>query len=206
MRVLLTNPEVDIFTRYLCVWAKKLIKDVKKASISFTSLDKNKVGRKRFEGTINKIDPDVILIHGHGSDNYILGQSEKIIDAENVAILKDRTVHAMSCSSAKELGTLALKAGAKSYVGYDAPFFAPTMDEKQKNPAKDETATLFLNPVFIAEKALVNGKNADEAVLLAKKEYNRSIVKALTSDIQSDNARFISLLKWDRDHLISCKI
>ena len=111
----------------------------------------------------------------------------------------------MSCSSAKELGALAITAGAKDYVGYDAPFFAPTMDEKQKSPAKDKTASLFLDPAFIAEKALINGKSADEAALLAKKEFNRSIVKALTSDIQSDNDQFIGLLKWDRDHLVSCR-
>ncbi|MDO4967200.1 MAG: hypothetical protein Q4E70_00310 [Candidatus Saccharibacteria bacterium] len=205
MKVLLTNPEVDIFTRYLRVWSKKLIKDVRKIGTKFITLDKEQVSRARFEGTLAKTDSDVVLLHGHGSDNCVLGQNEQIVDKDNAKILEGKKVHAMSCSSAKKLGPLAISMGAKAYVGYDALFLAPTMDEKQNDPSKDNTAALFLDPAFIAEKALINGKDADEAVKLAKEEYNRSIVKALMSDIQSDNDQFVSLLKWDRDHLVSCE-
>ena len=77
------------------------------------------------------------------------------------------------------------------------------MDDKISNPLEDTTAALFLDPAFTAQKALIGGKAPSEAVALAKKEFNRSIVKALTSPIQSDNDQFVGLLLWDRDHLVS---
>lgn len=109
----------------------------------------------------------------------------------------------MSCSSAKTLSPTAVQNGAKAYVGYDEPFFASRLDDKISDPLTDETAALFLNPAFITQKALADGKTPREAIALAKKEYNRSIVKALTSPIQSDNDQFVSFLLWDRDHLVA---
>ena len=57
----------------------------------------------------------------------------------------------------------------------------------------------------MAPKALLDGKSAAEAVELAKKEYDKSIERALGSDIQSDDDQFINWLYWDRDNLRLCE-
>ncbi|MBQ3440948.1 hypothetical protein IJG27_01385 [Candidatus Saccharibacteria bacterium] len=202
MKVLITNPEVDAFTRYLHCWTKQLIKNLRN-NVEVFHLEEGKANRIRFEGMLKKNVVDVVLLNGHGDYDFVLGDYEKILDKENVALLKGKTVHAMSCSSAKELGVLAVQSGAKAYLGYDEPFLAPRMKDKVSNPLKDGTAKLFLDPAFITQKALLNGKAPGEAVELAHKEYDRSIVKALRSPIQSDNDKFVGLLLWDKEHLVA---
>lgn len=202
MQVLMTNPEVDAFTRYLLCWSKRLKKDFD-GKVNFYHLEKKKVNRKKFEGLLKKKDVDVVLLNGHGGDDCVYGSDGIILDKDNVGLLKGKVIHAMSCNSAKTLGRISIENGAMAYVGYDEPFLAPRMDDKISNPLIDETASLFLDPAFIAQKALVNGKEPEEAVMLARRDYNRSIVKALTSPIQSDNDQFVGLLLWDRDHLVS---
>ena len=203
MKVLITNPEIDGFTRYLLAWSRRLIKEMSSRH-DFFHLDKSKSTRRRFEGMIRKVSPDLILLNGHGTESYVLGHNnESLVDLNNVDLLSGKTIHAMSCHSARKLGPVAVAHGAKAYLGYDQPFFASRMDDKISNPLEDTTAALFLDPAFTAQKALIGGKAPSEAVALAKKEFNRSIVKALTSPVQSDNDQFVGLLLWDRDHLVS---
>lgn len=205
MNILITSPETDIFTRYIRVWAKRLIKELRSKNHNIFHLDKGKANRKKTAGLLAKKDIQLVLFNGHGNDCELRGQNEVILDAQNIDILSGKIVHAMSCSTAKELGSIAVKSGAKAYVGYDAPFLAPTFNEKNNNPLEDDTAALFLNPAFSAQRALANGKTPNEAITLAKNEYNRSIVKALKSDIQSDNDQFVGLLLYDRNHLVACE-
>lgn len=203
MQVLITSPEKDEFTRYFRVWTKRLIKQIEQHCLIY-HLDKGQANRKRLSGMLEKKSIDLVLINGHGSDNLVEGQEDVVLDKDNVALLQGKDVHVMSCSSAAVLGPLAIKSGTKSYVGYDAHFFAVLSRDNTVTPEKDDTAALFLDPAFTAQKALAIGKNPNEAVATAKKEYNRSIVKALKSSVQSDNDQFIALLKFDRDHLVSC--
>ncbi|MBR3323518.1 hypothetical protein IKG16_01365 [Candidatus Saccharibacteria bacterium] len=202
--ILITNPEVDALTRYLSVWSEKLKKECKNIQGIF-HLKGKRVNRRQIESILVKKSVKVILLNGHGSDKSIYGDNyEALIDKDNVELLFNKVAHALSCNTAKTLGPLAMKKGAKGYVGYDEKFVAFLQEDKISNPLKDDTAALFLNPAFIAPKALINGKTPEEAVRLAKNEYNRSIRKALTSDIQSDNDQFVSWLMWDRNHLKSC--
>lgn len=202
--ILIANPEVDPLTRYLSVWSEKLKKDCKNAKDAF-HLKGKRANRRQIESILSKKSVDVVLLNGHGSSKSIHGENnESLIDEDNVELLVNKSVHALSCSTAKVLGPLAMKKGAKCYIGYDEEFVAFLQDDKISNPVKDDTAALFLDPAFIPPKALVNGKTPEEAVRLAQNEYNRSIRKALTSDIQSDNDQFVGWLMWDRSHLKSC--
>lgn len=204
MRVLVTSPEVDSLTRYLRFWTKKLLEKYYKRHI-FVCLDGARATRERTRGTLMKKNIDVALFNGHGSDKHIRGHDNAIIIGENDAdLLRGKIVHALSCQTARTLGLRAKSAGALEYVGYDAKFVALLQKGKITCPLEDDTATLFLEPAFTAPKALLDGKAGAEAVRLAKQAYNRSILKALNSDIQSDNDQFIGFLVWDRDHLVAC--
>lgn len=74
MRVLITNPETDAFTRYLRHWSKKLIADLRNVDEIF-HLEKKKANRKRFEGMLKKKNINIVLLHGHGGDDFILGDN-----------------------------------------------------------------------------------------------------------------------------------
>lgn len=204
MRVLVTSPEVDGLTRYLRVWSKRLIKRNNKKH-DFLCLDGKKATRKRTMGMISKKRVDAVLFNGHGSDCEVAGYDEVIFDTDSAEMLNGKVVHALSCHTAKTLGPKAIQCGAKEYVGYDEKFVALLQNDKIGHPEEDDTAALFLDPAFVAQEALLDGKSGQEAVTLAKKAYNRSILKALNSDVQSDNDQFIGWLLWDREHLKSCR-
>lgn len=203
MRVLVTSPEIDSLTRYLHVWANRLIEECSREH-TFIQLDGKKATRKRVHGILEKKNIDVALLNGHGSDSCIMGHNEIIIDENNANLLSDKVVHALSCHTAKTLGPVAKSNGAKTYVGYKEKFVALLQSDKTNHPEDDDTAALFLNPAFAVQKALLSGKSGEDSVEIGRKAYNRSILEALNSDVQSDNDQFIDWLLWDRDNLVSC--
>lgn len=205
MQVLITSPETDKLTRYLRVWSNKLIKKYQDRH-SFLHLDKKRAVAKQVLNILKKKSVDVVLFNGHGSDIYILGNDGKVLfDGTSCNLLNGKVVHALSCNTAKTLGTSAIQQGAKGYVGYNEKFIVMFDREKPlSNPLKDRTASLFLDAAFTAPEALLNGKSPKEAVALTKEAYNRSITKALMSGIQSDDDQFVGLLLWDRDNIVAC--
>ncbi len=205
MRVLMTNPEVDPLTHYLSAWTDNMLKKSRSKENQYCRLKNKKVTRKNFESFLNKGAIDLVLICGHGASNAIEGDSEIILDMKNTNLLAHKTVHALSCQSAKQLGPDAIQKGAKAYIGYDENFIAFLDNTKRlSRPLKDDIASLFLNPAFTAPRELLKGSTPEKAVSIAKKAYNESIRKAINSDIQSDADQFIGWLFWDRDHLVSC--
>lgn len=204
MQVLVTSPEVDPLTRYLRVWTKRLIARYERTH-RFFHLDAGKATREHIVGLLSKKGVALVLLNGHGSDTCIAGDEGILLDCGDTELFKGKTVHALSCQTAKTLGVAAMQAGAKGYVGYDAEFIAVLQQGGLPQPFKDDTATLFLAPAFVAPKALLDGKRPESAVSAARAAYNRSIVEALNSDVQSDNDQFIGWLVWDRDHLKSCE-
>lgn len=206
MRVLLTNPEVDLLTYYLSAWTENMLKELKINSNEYFSLKREKVTRKNFEKFLNKRAIDLVLLCGHGSSSTVAGNEEIILDTENDSLLKGKTIHALSCQSANELGPDAVKKGANSYIGYKEDFIAFLDDSKRTSkPLEDEIAGLFLDPAFTTPKTLLKGGAPNEAISAAKNAYNKSIRDALNSDIQSDADQFINWLFWDRDNLVSCQ-
>ena len=128
-----------------------------------------------------------------------------MIDLDNVDVLNNKTVHALSCATAKKLGSAAVKSGAKAYIGYDEDFIFFNEKGKLSDPTKDKYARLFFEPAIAAPKALVDGKTADEAVEAGVKFYKRNLAKALASTDVQENYQDIAWALWsDMKHLKKC--
>ena len=143
MQVLLTNPEIDEVTYYLAAWTGKMLKTCRQKTNRYFHLKRNKVSRRRFEGILSKRNVDLVLLCGHGENDEVHGEAGVILDRNNVKLLNGKVVHALSCNSAKELGSLAVKAGAEAYIGYKEDFVVFTDDKYMTKPLKDTTAGLF---------------------------------------------------------------
>lgn len=201
MQVLVSSPEVDNITRYLHVWSKKLIKTFENKH-SFIHLEGEHATQSHFCGLLRKNYPTLVLINGHGNSAFITGHNrEKLLDIKNVSLLKDKNVHALSCKTAQKLGPAAIKAGAKSYIGYDENFVLIMREGNLQEPLKDDLAKLFLDPAFTAPKSLLTGKTPKEAVKQAKVAFQNSIAAAMNSDIQSDQEKCVPYLIHDLLHL-----
>lgn len=155
MKVLASSPESDNITRYLHAWTKDLIRSYENQH-DFIHLEGERANQKHFCGLLNKGYAEIVLINGHGSDSLITGHNrEVLIDSKNVSLLRGKTVHALSCKTAKTLGNLAMLAGAKGYIGYDESFVLIMREGGLSNPLEDDLAQLFLEPAFTAPKSLL---------------------------------------------------
>lgn len=201
MKILVSNPESDDITRYLHAWSKKMIQDFADKH-EFTHLVGERANQNHFCGLLAKGYHDIVFINGHGSDSMITGYNKEVlIDSNNVTLLSGKTVRALSCHTAKTLGKLAIQNGAKGYVGYDERFVLMMRSGNLSHPLDDDLAQLFLDPAFTAPRALLNHKTPTESVKLAQKAYQRSIINALNSDVQSDQEQCVPYLWHDLKHL-----
>lgn len=203
--VLVTCPNYDRMTRYLSVWAEKLMEDVRLHGNEVHMIKEAEVTRDKFESFIKKMQPSFIFINGHGAADRIAGHDHEIIlDKDNVGILKGKVVYALSCQSAKVLGPLARKKGAAGYIGYTENYYLVSQPTKTTHPEDDETAALFLEPSNAIAYALSKGHSAEEAVEKGRAAYTKSILRAFNSDIQSDDDKYVSFLLWNRKYLTAC--
>ena len=124
MRVLLTNPEVDLLTYYLSVWTKRMLDESRIKSNKYYWLRREKVTRKKLESILKKRSVDLVLLCGHGASDAVTGNEEMILDTKNDDLLNGKVTHALSCQSADKLGPDAVKKGAKAYIGYKNDFIA----------------------------------------------------------------------------------
>lgn len=204
MNTLVSSPEIDNITRYLRAWSRQVVSDYEK-NHKIYHIDGKKATGKHICGILRKKDIDLVILNSHGNSHMVLDCDGKImIDETSVDLLKGKTIHALACSTAKELGPLAIQAGAKGYIGYDERFILLSRPNHISQPLTDDVAKLFLDPAFSAPRALLSGKSCTEAVSAAQDAYKRSIKQALNSDIQSDNDKCVSYLLWDLKHLKSC--
>ncbi len=203
--ILVTRPNHDRMTRYLSAWAGKFMDEAAAKGHTVHTLKDKKVTKTNFESMVAKVRPEVIFINGHGGEDRIGGHdNEVILDADSCSITVGAKVYALSCKTAVSLGPDAMASGAAAYIGYAQDFMLVSQPQNTHQPLEDETAALFLEPSNQIVGALAKGHDAKTAVAKGMAAYSRSIQKALNSDIQSDDDKYISFLLWDRMFLTNC--
>lgn len=203
-RIIITRPEHDPATRYLSCWSNYVIEAANKKNIEITDLHKEKAVRKELEGRLRKINPTLVILNGHGSDDCVLGHNnEELIGAKrNSDLLKDRVTYAVSCNSAKKLGkTCADKKTA--FIGYDESFVFNIERKFLSQPLKDQRAAQFLQPSNQVSISLIKGHTAKESTGNSKRLFRETIQELLPS-INSDpySREDAADLFWDMNHQI----
>ncbi len=203
-RILITRPEHDPLTRHLSSWNGKIIEHAKGRGHTVTDLHKEKANKKEFEGRMKKLNPDLVLLNGHGDDAYVMGHNNEVIvkEGENSRLLKDKITYAVACSSAKVLGP-ACADNRTTFIGYNE-YFVLNLDRRYFfNPLRDERAARFLEPSNKVALSLVKGHTAKEASEISKKAFREHIISLLTKgkpDVDEiDDAKS---LYWNMTHQV----
>lgn len=185
-KILITRPNHDITTNYLCFWTEPVITLVKNKGLTFYDLLGPKASRKNFVSYLENT-PDFVFINGHGSENLITGdKNEIILDKENVSFTsKIKIVYARSCQAAKILGELLIKNGVLTFIGYTKNFVFLREKSKISHPLDDRFAKLFLEPSNLVATTIIKGHNVLEA-------QNRSLMamRKNLDHLLSSNATF----------------
>lgn len=201
--LLITRPDHDYTTNYLSKWSKEIIKEGQDKGINVIDLDGDKANRERVIGTLEKRSPGLVVLNGHGSQDYITGHNNSVIlEGNDKKAVENKIIYARSCKSAKVLGEKTISHGAKAYLGYDEDFMFLYSRDKVSKPLEDKTATLFLGPSNQIPLSLLKSHSAGEANEKSKILFKKNIEKLLIDGPSSEHYKAITCLYWDMIHQV----
>lgn len=200
--LLVTRPKYDDTTYYLFYWAGEIIKLAKQKGIKTLDLGRERAIKDELESMVAKMQPSFIFFNGHGNVDCITGCDNKILVrvGDNEKILEAKSVYALSCSSAKELGPASIDAGARAYLGYDDVFIFSYEINKISNPLNDKTAELFLGPSNQLVISILKGHTAGESYDKSQECFLQNIQKIAAS--QTSDLGLIPYLLWNKMHQV----
>lgn len=202
--ILVTQPHYDYTTRYISIWSEKVIKIALEKNDHIVCLKNKKDNKQDFESIVLKIQPDFIMLNGHGNEDTVAGQDNKPIVqvGVNEKILVKKIVYALSCRSAKKLGPASINSGAKCYIGYTDDFIFVIDKEKRSKPLEDNSATLFLEPSNKVAISIIKRKTTGDSYQNSQKAFKKNIYSLLTSESSDANKSALSYLIWDMQHQV----
>ncbi len=201
--ILITRPRHDETTNYLYYFARQVIKEAEKRNFKVVDLEGSKANINDFSGRIEKINPNLLFLNGHGDYTTITGHNnEPLVTLNNNLLLSDKITYALSCGSAKELGKSAVTKGAKSFIGYTEDFIFLHENEKSTQPLEDQTACLFLEPSNLVVTTLIKGNSAKDAHDRSREKFNHNLRKLMTSESPQEDKSAIPWLYWDMMHQV----
>ncbi len=173
----MTRPCNDIQTQYLNVLAGELIKEIKEVGEhKVIDLNEEKANRNSFEKAIDKRNPRLVILHGHGSIDCVWGQNEIILDKNNIQKMNSRIIYALVCDSLHELGRFAIEnGGAEAYIGYESHYMITLEPTRSTTPLKDKSFRPFRDLHVMLVLLLISGFSVSEAVEKTKKRMNEFI-------------------------------
>ena len=135
---------------------------------SINDLDRDKASRANVDGALRNSSVDLVLHYDHGLPNVIFGQRndgantirDPVIDLRNVDTLRGKAISTVSCASASILGQAAILNGARAYLGYIMPIWAPSQGHDQLTQAISKS---FIEAANAANSELLGGKTFQEA-------------------------------------------
>lgn len=184
-KVLLTDPAYDKTTQVLSSWISQT------AAYIDTLVDKrsmqvkgNTVKTAVVDKLLNKHKPALVTFTGHGMDDRLFGHNHEILyDIANDHVnLKDTIVHAIACSSGKELGGVMVDNGVKGFIGFKDEFKFHYIDGTTADPL----AGLFLEPTYHVTRSLAEGKTLNDSYIESQKMYANNYKSAAIANADVD--------------------
>lgn len=204
MNLLFTTPVYDTYTRYVSAWSKSLIDLAKKKGGDVVNLKNDKANKDEFNSRMRKLNPDLVVLNGHGDEDYVAGFDNKALvklgDNENT--LKSRITYAVSCTSAKLLGSTVVKGGGSTYIGYDDLFYLVSDLKFINRPLQDLKAQPFMEASNQVVISLLKGNKASDASDRSKDMFKKSYQRLLTSQSDPDLLLIAKCLRWNYVHQV----
>lgn len=200
MRLIVTRPQHDITTSYISIWAEEIIEFAMKKGLEVADLSKNRANRKELEGRLNKLNPELVFLNGHGNSEAVTGHDNEIlIKAEdNHDVLKGRITYALSCKSGDVLGQKVTENNKATYIGYSNDFIFPFDNNYTARPLLDPKANPFMRASNQVMISLLKGHSAEDASARSKNVFEEQFTKLLSSDTDQDSLQSAKYLWWNK--------
>jgi len=187
--LLVTRPDYDKATEYLKYYASLIIDDASRSGLKLKDFQGNNANRKEVIKFIEKQDPALIFINGHGSPTELLGQDHKMLiseDQKDLALLKDRIIYARACDAGSSFGEKVVDGNKGCFIGYKTKFSFWTDNDWSATPPKDKTASLFLEPSNAVMSSLIKGDTTKVANEKSKKMMAKNMNKILKMEARGE--------------------
>lgn len=178
---------------YLAAWSEELITLAKSKGIRECDLYGARATRARLESYLEKQDPSLVVLNGHGNTTCVCGHdNESLLDMNSD--LGARIVYARSCSAGEDLGPRLAERGA-TFIGYAREFGIVRLIAKLAHPLEDSLAALFLKPSNLVVSTLLKGHTAGEAHARSRDAMRKNLQKLLSSTA-TDEERAAAPVLW----------
>jgi hypothetical protein len=196
--LLLTRPNHDLYTNYLHYWNKPIIELAEQRGISVVDLPIEKATRKQLAGRVKKLNPEFIVINGHGKADTVAGhEDEPLVDPTNAEMLSGTITYSVSCSTAAELGPLCVRKGARAFIGFNRDVVIVHDLTKSTTPTQDNVAAQFIEPINAVSTSLLKGHTVKESHQNSQLAHRRNIKKLLSSAADKESAQYLRFLVWN---------
>ena len=92
MKLIVTRPEHDIATRFISRWNELYFDMAREKNVEIYDLKGNKATKKELIGRLKKLNPELVILNGHGGDDCVEGHENEVLirSGENENVLKSR--------------------------------------------------------------------------------------------------------------------
>lgn len=200
MELLVTRPDHDDATYWLCEWFLPILTECHSKGIKYVDLLGDKANKSRVKSALKKAKARLVVFNGHGTRDSILGfKNETLInDKESIALLKDKVVYAIACDSAAKLGPECVKKGTCAYIGYKLPFMILSNPNKGFKPLEDELIKPVLEASNEVVRTLLKGKSAGEAYSRSQFKFDHYIQKYERDCAPIEAQNLLPVLYWNK--------
>jgi len=178
--MLITLPNFDITTSYVSAWSEEIIDVAEKNGVEAIPIRGNGVTKSHVTNDMESKNTSFVAFNGHGSETCIAGQNNEplITLGENERLLDSKIVHALTCSSASELGR---NCKARAFIGYDGIFWLYMDGNKVSRPLSDAKARPILESALEAPKQIAKGESSGSAFGKSQEAYRKFIERMTLS-------------------------
>ncbi len=182
--VLRIDHDIDLANRYVQSFRAKLVfrnfqQDFPKHSV-LEALNANAT-QKNVESILRTKQIDYISGAGHGRYEMFTGHDGNPIwdVSQNLADLKQKVVHLLSCETGAVLGRAIVFHGATAFWGYTVNF---AFSHKSNPPSleDDDLAEAFLKMDTIIDRGILSGKRSDD-IYTSMSKYVAQVAPQLTA-------------------------
>ncbi|PIN91115.1 hypothetical protein COU57_01890 [Candidatus Pacearchaeota archaeon CG10_big_fil_rev_8_21_14_0_10_32_14] len=186
--LLVTRPKFDDATEYLSYYASLILKEADNLRIEKKDFSGKEVTSKNISKFIEKKNPKLIFVNGHGDPNSLEGDEGEIIFSvqKNVHLLKDKLLYARACNAGLIFGKEMVKNNGGCFIGYNTPFTFWIDGKYSAIPAKDTLASLFLMPSNEIVNSLIKGHSAKSSNEKSKKMMIENMKKILQMEEKNE--------------------
>jgi hypothetical protein len=204
MSLLITRPDFDPATKYLSAWSEKILNIAREKGQKFIDLRGKKVTKRELVGRLKKLNPRLVILNGHGSENSIAGQDNEIlIEADNnESLLHNRITYAVSCNSGKTLGPMVAENENTAFIGYDDDFVFTSDRRFFSRPLDDKRAKPFMEASNHVAISLLKGHKVKVASERSKELFKKSFQHLLSSKSDADSLQDARFLWWNMKHQV----